>query len=300
MNCLRYDSATLAPGAAMRKTQQTHTNSYGLASVIRSLFFLILFLSVPVILLNVMSVDQPRERDSALKPGDAIPSENRLAGGHHSQSEEYPFLTAFSKISDFISATFSYPAATSKKNSMEKPETSTQPVAPIHKSRHQNNYDIIIGMSPRGSFLIDGFINKTSVLFIVDTGASVVAIPSAIAKASGLIPGQASQAITPSDVYTVYRTIVPALSFGNITLQNVPAIINPLAPDDQVLLGMSALQYLTVHHENRQMVLSPQGVSTSTGENGSQIFKRSVQQCNDSGSDQIIINERVLACMKGN
>jgi clan AA aspartic protease (TIGR02281 family) len=284
----------------MRKVQRTQTNYYSLTSVIRSLLFWIVFLSIPIHLLkNIIGVDQAREHDVSLKQGNDTSSNNRFPLDGHSQSEAYPFLTGFIKISDFVSAAFSGLAGENKKNSMEPSKTGTQSATATHKSRHQNSYDIIINRSPQGSFVIEGVINKTSVIFLVDTGASFVTIPGAIAKETGLRSGRALQTTTASDVYTVYETIVPELSFGNITLQNIHAVINPRAPDDKILLGMTALQYLTVHQENGQMVLSPQGVSTSAGENGSVTFKRSAQQCNDSGSDQIIINARVLACMRG-
>ena len=273
----------------MRNVRQPQNNVYGLIKVVGVLIFWVIFFSVPVILLKgVMSVDQAREPDASTSTDPAL-------SNRHPQTDDYPFRTVLLSLSDFISSVYSGQTDANKKTGMAQRQT----VATVNKTRPQNSSDITINMSPRGSFLIDGYINNTGVQFIVDTGASAVVIPSAIAKASGLKAGQSSTITTASAAYTAYLTIVPSMSFGNITLQNITAIINPLALNDQVLLGMTALQFVTVHQANRKMVISAQGISSFTDANGAPLFKKSVQQCNDSGSDRIIINARVLACMKG-
>jgi aspartyl protease family protein len=277
----------------MGNARPPQTSLPGVVKVIRALLFLAIFISLPAILLNqVMKADQPGGHGLPLQQDHAITSENRIISNPGAGSEQYPFLTAFLKLTGFVSSVFSDRSETKNSVAVQLENDAGRATA-TDPSRHKNSdYGILINRSPQGSFLLEGLINKTGVIFVVDTGASFVVIPSAIAKASGLSPGRALQTTTASDVYTVYDTIVPELRLGNITLEHIHAVINPRAPDDQVLLGMTALQYLTVHQENGQIMLSPpQGASPA--------YKRSVQECNDSGSDQIIINERVLACMRG-
>ena len=77
--------------------------------------------------------------------------------------------------------------------------------------------------------------------FLVDTGATDVAIPESIANQAGLPKGEARQAATANGIVNVYSTKVASLTLGNISLYDIDASITPSMFNDTILLGMSAL-----------------------------------------------------------
>jgi aspartyl protease family protein len=87
-----------------------------------------------------------------------------------------------------------------------------------------------------------GQINGVPVTFLLDTGATDVAIPSSVAREASLEPGFATLASTANGVITVYSTEVDELTLGNIYLHNIAASITPSLGGDTILLGMSALK----------------------------------------------------------
>lgn len=94
----------------------------------------------------------------------------------------------------------------------------------------------------QGHYVANGTINGVAVTFLLDTGATDVAIPENVARAAGLQAGFAGQANTANGTVTVYSTRIDELVLGNIVLSNVGASITPSMGGDTILLGMSALR----------------------------------------------------------
>jgi len=94
----------------------------------------------------------------------------------------------------------------------------------------------------QGHYLSIGEINGEEVEFLLDTGATDVVIPAALAEELGLRRGRASRAMTANGTVTVYNTNLAELSIGDLTLYNVKASINPGMRSGGILLGMSALK----------------------------------------------------------
>ena len=92
--------------------------------------------------------------------------------------------------------------------------------------------------------MANGEINGIPVTFLLDTGATDVAIPAEIAMEADLVGGLAHQASTANGVVTVYSTRINELTLGNIVLYNIEASITPSMFGDIILLGMSALQQI--------------------------------------------------------
>jgi aspartyl protease family protein len=93
----------------------------------------------------------------------------------------------------------------------------------------------------QGHYIANGEINSIPVTFLVDTGATDVAIPESIANQAGLPKGEARQAATANGIVNVYSTKVASLTLGNISLYDIDASITPSMFNDTILLGMSAL-----------------------------------------------------------
>ena len=106
-----------------------------------------------------------------------------------------------------------------------------------------------------GHYVFNGAINRQPVLFLVDTGATDVVIPAALAASLGLGRGAPRVAITANGTITVYDTAIDELTIGDIRLYNVTASINPAMQQQAVLLGMSALGQVEFTQQNNALIL---------------------------------------------
>jgi len=109
-----------------------------------------------------------------------------------------------------------------------------------------------------GHYVVSGRINDYPVEFLVDTGASFVAIPQAIADKlhiSGRYPMSLS---TANGVITGSLTRVAEISFGAFTLYDVKAVIIPGNDDDTVLLGMNVLEHFNITQSKKKLILREQ------------------------------------------
>lgn len=93
-----------------------------------------------------------------------------------------------------------------------------------------------------GHYVSNGTINGQNVEFLLDTGATNVAIPAYIARRIGLLEGRRIQVSTANGKAIGYQTMIDSLTIGNISLYNIRAIITPNL--NEILLGMSALKQL--------------------------------------------------------
>mgnify|MGYP006441371717 CR=1 FL=1 len=105
------------------------------------------------------------------------------------------------------------------------------------------------------SYLVSGTLNQNSVTYLVDTGATHVTVPDHIAKKLKLSYGREGTAHTANGKVTIYKTIIPEITIGDIKLKNVPGNISAGLEMDEILLGMSALKHLTIVQQNDKMFL---------------------------------------------
>ena len=112
-----------------------------------------------------------------------------------------------------------------------------------------------------GHYLLDGQINTQPVTFLLDTGATQVAIPLEIAERIGLEKAAPMQVHTANGTARGWRTAIHSLQLGDIQLQQVAAIIVPNMPGGQVLLGMSALKQLEFTQRDGTLVLRQNAVT---------------------------------------
>jgi len=110
----------------------------------------------------------------------------------------------------------------------------------------------------RGMFLSHGSINGQSVHFLVDTGATTVAISARLAKKLGIlyrINGVETRASTASGVAKAWALNLKSVSLGAIKQKNVKAMVVEGNYPRKALLGMSFLDGLHVKKFSNQMVL---------------------------------------------
>lgn len=115
---------------------------------------------------------------------------------------------------------------------------------------------IIIEADRQGHYQFEGSINQHKVKFMVDTGASDVAIPQKLASELGLVKYYPIGIKTANGQATGYLTRLNSLSIGPIHLTNVRAVIMPGDGTDTVLLGMNVLAGLEMKHKDNKLTIS--------------------------------------------
>ena len=126
------------------------------------------------------------------------------------------------------------------------------------ESRFENGKPTVVLKRNRyGHYVSSGKINGHKVVFLVDTGATNVSIPVAVAEKLGLQKGAPGRSVTANGTVTVYRTTIPSLELGNIQLTNVIGNINPGMQGPEILLGMSVLKQLEFTQRGDTLTLRP-------------------------------------------
>ena len=115
--------------------------------------------------------------------------------------------------------------------------------------------EVQLASSRGGHYLLDGQINGQRVTLLLDTGATAVAVPQALAATLGLQPGATLSVRTANGTVQAWRTQIDRLQLGAIELRDVAALITPAMEGDQVLLGMSALKRLEFTQRDGQLLL---------------------------------------------
>ena len=103
---------------------------------------------------------------------------------------------------------------------------------------------VVLQRNRQGHYVASGLINGQEVVFLLDTGATDVAIPEHLAKQLQLRYGRSGQVNTANGVSRTYDTMLDSLSLGGITQRQVPAVIAPGFKSDAILLGMSFLKHI--------------------------------------------------------
>jgi len=115
--------------------------------------------------------------------------------------------------------------------------------------------EVILQRGHHGHYVATGTINGHSVTFLLDTGATDVAIPERVANKIGLKRGMPMQVSTANGSITVYGTRLDSVSLGLIEMNEVRANINPYMDGDEVLLGMSFLKHLEMVQKGEILIL---------------------------------------------
>lgn len=125
----------------------------------------------------------------------------------------------------------------------------------VESYRQGNQAVVVLKQNQAGHYVANGSINQRPVTFLLDTGATQVAIPGHLANQLGLRQGQQIQVRTANGIAVAYQTELAQLQLGEILLRNVAATIVPDYHSNHILLGMSALRALEFSQRDRQLTI---------------------------------------------
>ena len=118
--------------------------------------------------------------------------------------------------------------------------------------------NITLKADERGHFVILGSINGGSVRFLVDTGATFVALAAAEAKRLGIdyLQGQRGRLQTANGLVAAYRVKLDTVKIGDIEVNNVDAVVSEGDAMGVTLLGMSFLNRMEMKRDGQSMTLT--------------------------------------------
>ena len=116
---------------------------------------------------------------------------------------------------------------------------------------------VTLALDGRGHFVAAGAVNGAALVFLVDTGATLVSIPGKDARRMGLdfTKGQKGVTQTANGPAPVYRIKLDSVRLGDIELLNVDAMVLDGGGLTEPLLGMSFLDRVEMRREGQTMTL---------------------------------------------
>ncbi len=121
--------------------------------------------------------------------------------------------------------------------------------------RLENIIKVELKRNRYGHYVTNGEVDHKAVVFLLDTGATNVAIPGAIEGYLNLKRGQKYFVNTANGTAVAYDTKIDSIRIGEIILYNVRASINPSMEGEEILLGMSALKQVEFRQKGNQLTL---------------------------------------------
>jgi len=113
-----------------------------------------------------------------------------------------------------------------------------------------------------GHYVARGSINGEPVTFLLDTGATSVALPMKLARRLELPMRLGGMSKTANGLAQTWSTRLDSVSLGGLAARNVRAVVLPNMPGDEVLLGMNYLKrYEMIQRGNRLTLRVPGSAS---------------------------------------
>lgn len=128
-------------------------------------------------------------------------------------------------------------------------------MSPVSRVTDTGVRELVLKRNYAGHYVASGSIDGQAVVFMLDTGASDIAIPAELADRLALQRGPAQVYRTANGPVKVFATRLDRVAIGAITLHDVRASINPAMHNQEVLLGMSFLKHLEFSQRGDRLTL---------------------------------------------
>jgi len=125
----------------------------------------------------------------------------------------------------------------------------------VNQSSSHDVREVTLQQNRSGHYVATGTVNGLPVVFLLDTGATIVSIPQTVAERLNLEPGAPLLASTANGVVKTYSTRLDNVSLGPIQVEDVRASINPSMGGEDILLGMSFLRHLEFTQRGNSLII---------------------------------------------
>ncbi len=115
--------------------------------------------------------------------------------------------------------------------------------------------EIVLQRNTYGHYVSNGSINSHQVVFLLDTGASDIAIPESVAKKIGLEKGRDIVIKTANGNAKAYRTRLESVAIGELRLYDLNATILTNISGGEVLLGMNFLKHFEIIQKGSSLTI---------------------------------------------
>jgi aspartyl protease family protein len=115
--------------------------------------------------------------------------------------------------------------------------------------------EIMLQRNAYGHYVTSGTINDYEVVFLLDTGASEIAVPESLANDIGLIKNQRIVVKTANGNARAYRTRIASVGIGDIKLYDLNATILTNMPGKEILLGMNFLKHFEITQKGKTLTI---------------------------------------------
>jgi len=118
---------------------------------------------------------------------------------------------------------------------------------------------VVLQRNRMGHYVARGSINGVPVTFLLDTGATSVALPMELARRLELPMRPGGMSKTANGLVRTWSTRLASVSLGGLGARNVRAVVMPNMPGDEVLLGMSYLKRFEMIQRGNTLTLRDPG-----------------------------------------
>lgn len=128
---------------------------------------------------------------------------------------------------------------------------------PVNGSQSiQGTGSLVLQSVVGGHYAVEGTINQKPVFFLVDTGATSVAISENFAKHAGITECKKSKSRTANGITDICIATAKELTIGQFVLSNVEVNYGKGMTDDVFLLGMNVISQFRMEQQGDIMKLS--------------------------------------------
>ena len=131
----------------------------------------------------------------------------------------------------------------------------TNPNQNIVTTMDGHQKEIVLQRNAYGHYVSNGTINGRNVVFLLDTGASDIAIPKSVADEIGLERGRDVFVKTANGNTRAYRTQLDSVAIGDIVLYDLNATILSNITGGEILLGMNFLKHFEIIQKGQTLTI---------------------------------------------
>lgn len=122
----------------------------------------------------------------------------------------------------------------------------------------QGRNAVVLQRNRVGHYVANGRINGEPVVFLLDTGATDIALPLAVARRLDLPLRAGGMSKTANGNVRTWTTRLDSVDLGGLTARGVRASVLPNMPGNEVLLGMSYLKRFELTQRGNTLTLRRQ------------------------------------------